>query len=145
MQQQRDKDDRFAQALTDDQFAQALTSAGTLGASALLAAAGAAMRGAGKAAANAYVIRAGKKPRFGLGQPNPEWRRSQFIQAAIVADYPNGPLPDKLNHVKLTDAVNARLRSDPAFSAFREEYPRLGGVTRPAVIKALWMLRQANP
>jgi hypothetical protein len=143
MQQRRDKDDRFAQALTDDQFAQALTGAGTLGASALLAAAGAAMRGEGKTAANAYVIRAGKKPRYGT--PNPKWRKSQFVQAAIVADYPDGPLPDKLNHTKLTAAVNARLRSDPAFSAFREKYPRLGGVTRQAVIEALRMLWQANP
>ena len=109
----------------------------------MLAAVGAAMRGEGKTAANAYVIRAGEKPRY--GKPNPTWRRSQFVQAAIVADYPHGPLPDKLNHTKLTDAVNARLRSDPAFSAFREEYPRLGGVTRQTVITALRMLRRANP
>jgi hypothetical protein len=106
--------------------------------------------------ANAYVIRAGKKPRFGLGQPNPKWRRSQFIQAAIVADYSNGPLPDKLNHTKLTDAVNARLQSDPAFSEYREGSAAKKGmparrgygrtpVTRPAVIRALRMLRRANP
>jgi hypothetical protein len=155
MQQRRDKDVRFAQALTDDQFAQALTSAGTLGASALLAAAGAAMRGEGKTAANAYVIRAGEKP--GCGTPNPNWRKSQFIQAAIVAivaDCPNGPLPDKLNHTKLTDAVNARLQSDPAFAAFwgkprgrgkpRGE-PHCRGVTRQAVKTSLQMLRRANP
>ena len=134
MQQQCDKADRL--------FAQDLLA----GADALVASVGVltpgAMQGAGRIA-NAYVIRAGEKPRY--GEPNPTWRKSQFIQAAIVADYPNGPLPDKLNHAKLTDAVNARLQNDPAFSAFREKYPRLGGVTRPAVITALRMLRQANP
>ena len=99
-------------------------------------------------------MRAGKKPRY--GNPNPNWRKSQFIQAAIVADYPNGPLPDKLNHAKLTDAVNARLQGDPAFSVYREGsaakigIPARRGygsapVTRPVVITALRMLRWANP
>jgi hypothetical protein len=138
MQQRRDKDDRFAQAL--------LAGADALTASAVLAAAATAELAAAMHAgpiANAYVIRGGEKPRY--GSPNPNWRKSQFVQAAIVADYRNGPLPDKLNHTKLTDAVNARLRSDPEFSAFREKYPRLGGVTRQAVIAALRMLRRANP
>jgi hypothetical protein len=89
---------------------------------------------------NAYVIRAGKKPRWGT--PNPTWRKEQFIQVAIVADYPN-ILPDKLNHSKLTKAVNVRLQSDPAFSAFREKY-RGAKVTRQAVLTALRMLRLAN-
>ena len=142
MQQRRDKNDQFAQALL-------------AGADALVASVGvlaaAAMQEAGPIA-NAYVIRAGEKPRY--GNPNPTWRKSQFVQAAIVADYPNGLLPDKLNHTKLTDAINARLQSDPAFAAFwgkprgrgkpRGE-PHCHGVTRQAVKTSLEMLRRANP
>jgi hypothetical protein len=91
-------------------------------------------------AVSAYVIRAGAKPRWGA--PNRNWRKEQFIQAAIVADHPHG-LPEGLNHTKLTTAVNARLKSDPAFWRFRDKYPGTG-VTRPAVIAAMRMLREAN-
>jgi hypothetical protein len=91
--------------------------------------------------ANAYVIRAGKKPRWGT--PNPTWRKEQFIQAAITADYPHVLPSDEPNHVKLTEAVNARLKGDPAFSAFREKYGS-ADVSRPAVIRAWRMLRRAN-
>jgi len=161
MQQRRDKDDRFAQALLAGADALAtsavLAGADALAASAELVAAAtaefaAAMHGAGPIA-NAYVIRAGEKPRYGT--PNPNWRKSQFIQAAITADHPHN-LPDKFNHTKLTEAVNARLLSDPAFSEYREGSAAKPGVparrgygstpvTRQAVITALRMLRAANP
>jgi hypothetical protein len=90
--------------------------------------------------ANAYVIRAGKT-RHGT---NLKWRKTQFIQAAITAEYPNRLPSSKPNHTRLTEVVNARLRSDPAFSVFREKYGR-AGVTRPAVIRAWRTLCRANP
>ena len=74
----------------------------------------------------AYVIRAGEKPRWGT--PNPKWRKTQFIQAAIASEYPNGlPLAEP-NHERLAKAVNARLQSDPVF---RGKYGK-AGVSRPA-------------
>ena len=97
-------------------------------------------RGA-KLIANAYVVRAGKKPRWGT--PNPTWRKTQFIQAAITAECPNGPLSDELNESKLTRDVNTRLQSDPTFSAFRKKYGS-AEVSRQAVMTALQMLREAN-
>ena len=86
----------------------------------------------------ACVIRAGEKPRWGT--PNPKWRKTQFIQAAIASEYPNGlPLAEP-NHERLAKAVNARLQSDPVF---RGKYGK-AGVSRPAVIEALRVLRKAN-
>jgi hypothetical protein len=94
-----------------------------------------------KLTANAHVIRAGKKPRWGT--PNPTWRKEQFIQRAILAI--NDGLPsEEPNQSALTTAVSEMLTSDPAFSAFRDKYPRLKKVSRQAVTTALQMLRDAN-
>jgi hypothetical protein len=90
--------------------------------------------------ANAYVIRAGKT-KHGT---NSKWRKTQFIQAAITAIYPNSLPSAEPNHVELTKAVNARLKSDPDFSGFRKKYGDRARVTRQAVLAALRILRQAN-
>src|SRR5262249_27219357 len=90
---------------------------------------------------DAFVVRAGATKHG----PNGKWRKEQYVQVAIMAYYPGGSLPTELNHARLTDAINVRLRDDPAFATFREKYPRCWKVTRPAVIAALRMLRHANP
>jgi hypothetical protein len=107
---------------------------------------------ASSAIGGAYVIRAGEKP-GGWRTPNPNWRKEQFIQAAIVAiqasqarnlnDGPLNSLPDEFNETRLTKAVNAVLQSDPAFSEFRKKNGR-AKVSRQAVRTALQMMREAN-
>jgi hypothetical protein len=81
----------------------------------------------------AYVLR-GANHKHGRGSRR-QWGKQQWAQWIILTKYPKA-LKERVNHSRLTLNINKQLVRDPNY--------RLGKITRPAVIEALRMAREAN-